>query len=161
MFKVLVFFIIGFGLNVNAKDINLFELPDSPTLQSEENFLFSALKKNNKKVVLDLWASWCEPCKESLPKLVKLQKDHPQIQVILINEDNDKSDALDFLKAYPELKALNLVFDKKMQIAKKLRVEAIPSSFVFDENGKLIERLRGYHTDTLKKLQSALALPSK
>ncbi len=63
-----------------------------------------SLKSHRGKVVyLDFWASWCGPCRQSLPMLNELRKElrRKGFEVIAVNLDEDKKDAQTFLKQFP------------------------------------------------------------
>src|SRR5665213_3117438 len=51
-------------------------------------------------VVLNFWASWCEPCVAELPSLTALQRDLPQIQIVTVSMDQDPDAYRRFLLRY-------------------------------------------------------------
>lgn len=90
---------------------------------------------SGKIVLLDFWASWCEPCARSFPWLDSLQialKEHA-FTVIAVNEDRKWAKAERFLKegAY----TLPVVHDKGGKLAAAWGLEGMPSSFLIDETG--------------------------
>ena len=100
-----------------------------------------------KVVVLDFYATWCEPCRAETPRLVQLQKQFEQkgLQVIGLNvggvDDRDKVPgfAKEFGIQYP------LGFpDDEFADQYLSDNQNIPQAFVFDRDGKLIKRFVGY-----------------
>jgi thiol-disulfide isomerase/thioredoxin len=100
-----------------------------------------------KVVLLDFYATWCEPCRVETPHLVRLQNEYGQkgLQVIGLNvggeEDRDKVPgyAKEFSVQYP------LGFPDDDLVTKYLSDnDNIPQSFVFDRNGNLVKRFVGY-----------------
>jgi thiol-disulfide isomerase/thioredoxin len=93
-----------------------------------------------KILILDFWASWCEPCKKVVPILEQIKKkSDPKKTVLLgINTDNAISleeiiqTAKDFKIEYPYL------LDPEFQLVKELNLEGQPALFIFDKTGKLV-----------------------
>ena len=100
-----------------------------------------------KVVVLDFYATWCEPCRAETPRLVQLQKQYQQqgLQVIGLNvggaDDRDQVPAFakEFGIEYP------LGFpDDEFADSFLGDNQNIPQAFVFDRNGKVVRRFIGY-----------------
>jgi thiol-disulfide isomerase/thioredoxin len=108
-----------------------------------------------KAVLLDFYATWCEPCRASTPHLVRLQRDFGDkgLQVIGLNvggeDDRDKVPAFakEFAIQYP------LGFPDDDLVMKYMGDnENIPQSFVFDRNGNLVKRFIGYSAASANEL---------
>lgn len=109
-----------------------------------------------KIIYLDFWASWCPPCLKSMPFMEKLHQQYNGVdfEIVAINIDKDKSDAVEFLQQQP-ISFLNL-YDPKGKIGKRLKVRAMPTAFLFDREGKLLYRHSGFDDNYAKKLKSVL-----
>lgn len=114
-----------------------------------------------KIVVLDFWASWCKPCRQSIPWLneMKSRYAHDGLVVIGVNVDAERADADRFMRAVPI--DFDVVFDPEGELAKRFKLQGMPSSFVFGRDGKLVESRIGFreaqkadHETDLKRLLS-------
>ena len=102
-----------------------------------------------KVVVLDFYATWCEPCRAETPHLVNLQKQYGDkgLQVIGLNVggDDDRAQVPAYAKefgiqyplAYPDDDLVDQLLSDNQNI---------PQSFVYDRNGKLIKRFIGFES---------------
>ena len=112
-----------------------------------------------KVVVLDFYATWCEPCRAETPHLVRLQNEFgPKgFQVIGLNvggdEDREKVPgyAKEFNIQYP------LAYPDDDLVTKYLSDnENIPQSFIFDRNGNLLKRFVGYSSRSAVELDTII-----
>lgn len=110
----------------------------------------------NQVVYVDFWASWCGPCMQSFPFMNELQRQHGAqgLQVVAVNLDEDAADAQAFLtKARP---GFAVAADPNQQCAKEFAVEAMPSSFLIDRQGKLRYIHKGFRSGEVDELQGVL-----
>lgn len=99
-----------------------------------------------KVVLVDFWASWCEPCRHSFPWLNAMQAKYADrgLVVIGVNVDRERADAQRFLREMPA--GFEIVYDPDGSLATQYEVPGMPSSYVFDPEGKLINRHIGFRT---------------
>ena len=119
--------------------------------------VFSEYK--GKVLILDFYATWCVPCRDSVPHLIGLQKkyDDQGVQVIGLNvggpEDEQlvpafaKEFGIQYPLARPDDDLVSLLFGGQ---------DAIPQTFVFDRQGQLVQRFVGFGSDTGIYLDSAV-----
>jgi thiol-disulfide isomerase/thioredoxin len=109
-------------------------------------------EEKGKVVVMDVWATWCPPCLKSLPGLARLAaaggKDYT---VIPISVDDEGFKAVTpFLQSHPELATLpGLVPDGARGLAPLGTVSAIPTTFLLDREGKVIDAWSGVQEERL------------
>ena len=91
---------------------------------------------SGKIAVVDFWATWCGPCKQSFPKLEELAKQNSgKVQVIGISVD-DKSDGVaDFAKANGA--TFPIGWDDGHTIAGRWKVDTMPTTYILDSTGKV------------------------
>ena len=104
-----------------------------------------------KIVLVDFFASWCDPCKESFPVMEELKQKFGDkgLVIIAVNMDKKKQDMADFLKEHPV--SFTVVRDASAKLAKEVQIPTMPSSFLLDKNGKVHAFHRGFKGDTKKK----------
>lgn len=100
-----------------------------------------------KVVLLNLWATWCGPCRQEMPHLVKLQEKYGDkgFGVIGLNvgfQDTDEPEPIDEIEAFAKKMRLNYELARvQPELSKKLQkiaqVSAVPESFLVDREGKL------------------------
>jgi thiol-disulfide isomerase/thioredoxin len=107
-----------------------------------------------KKVFVNLWASWCPPCRAEMPSIEKLHAsvDKEKTVFILVSLDNDFETA----KKYMQSKGLNLpIYYPNDNLPDLFNVRGIPATFIFNEKGELIKQHEGaddYNTDAYRQL---------
>jgi len=105
---------------------------------------FELAELEGKVVLVDFWASWCEPCRHSLPWLNAMQRTYQDqgLQVVMINLDKDLTAA--------ETMAVDLDADIRQyldpagELATRYALEGMPSSFLYDRSGQLISSHVGF-----------------
>lgn len=112
---------------------------------------------DGKVVMIDVWASWCAPCKASFPAYGDLQEEwRAQGFVILgVSVDRKSKDYERFLKQTPP--GFATVRDATQKLAAELSPPAMPTSFIFGRDGKLRKVHKGYRGDkTVELLRSEI-----
>ncbi|UOF01236.1 TlpA disulfide reductase family protein [Bdellovibrio reynosensis] len=123
---------------------------------------FKAL--TGKVVILNFWASWCTPCIEEVPSLIKLVKEFKgDVQLIAISGDSSREDIDVFLKSFPELKTENIkiVYDEDRSLMKRFEVARLPESLVVGKDQKLVKKIVGtidwYNKDSIDYMKALIA----
>jgi peroxiredoxin/outer membrane lipoprotein-sorting protein len=96
-------------------------------------------------VVLDFWATWCAPCREEMPHLEKLHREFKDkgLMIVGINTEDAKA-ARSFMKKY-DYTFMTLIDDGNASVI--YRVEAIPTVFVLDKEGKITSHYIGAQSE--------------
>jgi thiol-disulfide isomerase/thioredoxin len=100
-------------------------------------------------VLVDLWASWCPPCKASFPALDALDREYRArgVVVIGVNLDERRRDADAFLETYPH--DMLVVFDPRARVLKAFGAAGVPTAYLIDRNGRIRHTYEGYTEDTI------------
>lgn len=107
-----------------------------------------------KVVIVDFWASWCEPCKIELPALNALHKKFKgKVMIVGINVDDDINEAKSFLKEHGV--SFPLAYDKDKKMVTTLEISTMPTSFILSE-GKIVKIHSGFRAGDEKKIEEEI-----
>ena len=124
------------------------------TVQDVNGNTINLQSLKGKKVFVNLWASWCPPCRREMPSIEKLAKsvDKSKVTFVLLSLD----DHFDKAKAFAKKQQLSLpVYYPAENLPALFNVQGIPTTFIFDEGGTLFQRVDGgdnYDTEEYRKL---------
>ncbi|MGQ9454381.1 MAG: TlpA family protein disulfide reductase [Armatimonadota bacterium] len=108
-----------------------------PILTGGKFTLSNCFSKTPKKVVLlDIWATWCPPCRSEIPFLIQLQKTFKNKNVVIVGVsiDKDKEDVVKFAKEQKINYTIALDPNAKAT-GEKYKVSAIPATYIIDKKG--------------------------
>ncbi|MFD2230887.1 TlpA family protein disulfide reductase [Alkalimarinus sediminis] len=128
-----------------------FSLPDlySGELQNLEQY-------RGKVVYLDFWASWCGPCRQSLPLLNTLRDElgKDKFEVVAINLDENPEDGKRFLEKYPV--GYPVLTDTTGDTPQKYQLTGMPTSYIIDQKGNIRGAHQGFRTGDIDKIREAV-----
>ena len=118
----------------------------------------SLAKEKGNVVVLDFWATWCPPCRESLPHLQKFHEDKELadkgLKVFAVNLKEDKDTAKNYVQQN------NLTFpvplDKVGGVATKYKVRGIPTTVIVGRDGKVAKVFVGFGQGSEERMRAAI-----
>ena len=97
----------------------------------------SELLKDNEVVVLNIFASWCGPCREEFPEMEKTyQKYKDKMEIIAVTGDPD--DTMDVMAKYKEEHGLSFPVGMKNESIESLQIGGFPTTYIIDRNGKIV-----------------------
>lgn len=95
-------------------------------------------------VLVNFWGTWCPPCLSEIPELNELQSVHQDMVVIGVAiQSGTKEEVADFVAAhhmvYPVVMGTRAIFEQiRLLVHEQEEIEAVPISFLFDTQGKLV-----------------------
>ncbi len=129
-----------------------------------KEFDISAFK--GKILIVNFWASWCEPCVEEVPSLMSLVKQlDGQVELIAISGDSDKAEIMSFLKSFPGLQGahITLLWDQDKSLVKNFGIERLPETFIVGRDGKLVKKVVGSvrwdHQESVTYFKELIKMP--
>ena len=104
---------------------------------------FKLEDKKGKVVLVDLWATWCGPCRDAMPDLIALQDKYKDKNFEIIGLDTDEEETPEQIKAFAQAKKLNYQLgyaDAKMmsEFIKVTRLQGIPQSILINRDGRMV-----------------------
>ena len=153
--KLLIIFIylitINFSYAFEKPNLKNLILVKNPKMYEEVTFMDVEQKNINlvdfkgKLVILNFWATWCSPCRDEMPSLDNLQSNIKlnNLKIFPINigqEDISKSES--FFKEL-NIKNLDIYIDAPITLAKKFSLRGVPTTILFNKEGKEFARIIG------------------
>lgn len=105
-------------------------------------------------VLVDFWASWCGPCQESFPWMNKMTEKYPELKIVAINLDEYREDADTFLD--DNSAGFKILFDPEGKLAEKYKVDGMPSSYLVDASGTIVEQHVGFFAEKLEEYEASI-----
>jgi thiol-disulfide isomerase/thioredoxin len=97
-----------------------------------------------KLVLVNLWATWCEPCLREMPSLERLQSRlGERIAVLAVSEDRGGNKTVEPFIAKLGLKSVKIYIDPKSEVGHAFGARGLPTSFLIDREGKVLGRVEG------------------
>lgn len=97
--------------------------------------------------MLDFWATWCPPCRHSIPELIRLNADYQSrgLKIVGINLDDSKPDVLPFVQRFQI--PYKVLLGGGTDVMDRFGIRGLPSFFLLDRNGKIVGAWEGYGED--------------
>jgi len=126
-----------------------FKLPDMDGREiSLENF-------NGKIVLLDFWATWCSPCRMTMPVVEKLSKEYPDDMVLLAVNLREPKDVIEKY-AFKEAISAPILLDEKGTVSTTYGAYAIPMQFLIDRSGIIRHIQTGYSANMASRMRAQI-----
>ena len=139
VFTLCSFLIFACNSNItsNISDLESLQLKSS-FFDLEENNI--ELSEFNGKIVISYWATWCAPCIKEMPSIKRAEEileDYGYTFLLVSDETIDK------ISNFKNEMNFDLKFLKSNKSFESLGVYAMPTSYIFNENGKIVETFVG------------------
>ena len=117
------------------------------SLPSRDGSLVELRSYKGKVVYIDFWASWCSPCKRSLPWMENLKREFKsdQFEILAVNLDTQREDAERMLAQ--SASNLTVLFDPTGAVPEKYGVATMPTSYLVNRSGEISAVFEGFDND--------------
>lgn len=125
-----------------------------PMLGSETSTMLSDYK--GQWVYVDFWASWCGPCRQSMPLYESFFQEYASgnLQILAINLDETREDATGFLAKHPV--SYTVLWDPTGETPARWNIKVMPSSFLLNPEGKVVQAWAGFEETHIQEIRDAL-----
>ncbi len=125
-----------------------------PTIPGNGEISLSSLK--GRVVYLDFWATWCPPCRKSFPWMDEMQSEYGDagLTIIAVSIDSNKTLAKRFVDQMEP--GFTVAHDAKGRVAKKYKVNAMPTSYLIDREGRIVSQHIGFRKSDGDKLEEQI-----
>jgi len=98
-----------------------------------------------KPLIINVWASWCAPCRAEMGSLERLSKRYggKQFNIIGVSTDDDSNAAANFLKRYGI--TFDNYLDYRLRLENMLGANTIPLTLLINSEGRVLKKVRGFH----------------
>ena len=95
-----------------------------------------------KPAVINMWATWCAPCRREMPVLQQAQQNHPHIQFVLVNQ-GEKAPVVSAYLQKNQIQLPNVWLDETMQSRTVLPYQGLPSTYFLNQQGEVVAHSLG------------------
>ncbi len=145
--RLALLLLLGGGLGTPALAAELRPVPEDQS---------AVLPADAKLVLLDFWASWCAPCRQSFPFMQSLQQRYGAqgLRVVAVSLDARAEDAQRFLdQRQPDFA---LWHDPQARLVVDYPVQVMPTSFLLDAQGRVLHRHSGFRAADAAPLEARI-----
>ena len=111
-------------------------------LQDIQGKQVSLQQLQGKPAVINMWATWCAPCRREMPLLQQAQKNHPEVQFVLVNQ-GEKAPAVTAYLQKNQVEVAHVWLDESMQARSALPYQGLPSTYFLNKKGEIVAHSLG------------------
>ena len=123
------------------------------TLRDVQGQPLELREKLGRPMVINLWATWCPPCRREMPVLAEAQRAHPGVTFVFANQGEGAGEVSAYL-ASQALQLDNVLLDSDGALGQLVGSRALPTTLFYNAEGRLL----GSHLGELSRASLARAL---
>lgn len=125
------------ALNIGPRVGTQFPTYSATTLEGKP---FALPDKSGRVLLLNLWATWCGPCRQEIPELIKLQRQHGPEKFDVVGISIDNADAVAEVREFVREQRINypIVLDPAGRIVSLMQSPVLPTSVLLDRSGNVV-----------------------
>ncbi|OGP58500.1 MAG: hypothetical protein A2162_02925 [Deltaproteobacteria bacterium RBG_13_52_11b] len=122
------------------------------TLKSLDNHEITLSTFRGSVVLLDFWATWCKPCRESIPHLIHLHKTHKKDGLVVLGMNVDRGDPEPVRRFIASMEVPYPNVAVSPEVEKDYGIKSLPTTVFIDKEGRIREKIVGFNAQTAKRL---------
>ena len=142
---------VSFSYAIEKPDIKNLIIIKDPKIYEDVIFKDENQKDVNladfkgKLLILNFWATWCSPCRKEMPSLDRLQSNSNfnNLKIFPINIDQEDAPKSESFFEELNIQNLEIYFDAPTTLAKKFSLRGVPTTILFNKDGKEFARIMG------------------
>ena len=152
-FLTIFLYLVTTSLSYSIEKLDMQNIVINKDPKSYKNIIFKDINNNdvnlenfrNKLVLLNFWATWCAPCREEMPSLDALQSNSNfnNLKIFPINIGQEDVSKSEYFFNELNIQNLNIYFDSPITLAKKFSLRGVPTTILFNKEGKEFARIIG------------------
>jgi thiol-disulfide isomerase/thioredoxin len=111
-------------------------------------------QRRGRIVFLDFWATWCDPCRASIPLVQHFRRAHPGVDVISIDVGEIPATVRPFAEHF---KMTDVALDPDMTVSRAFGITGFPTLFAIDGTGRVVGRWIGFDADIEREMSDTVA----
>ena len=131
---------------LNNMAINEIPKPISPLIFEDFSGNEINLKDyKDKLVIINFWATWCEPCKKEMPSLdaLYLNDNFKNLKIFAVNMEQPNTSKTKKFFADLNIKKLEIYFDSNLNFVKEFKLRGVPTTILINKKGEEFARITG------------------
>ncbi len=115
---------------------------------------YDLVHRRGRIVFLDFWATWCDPCRASIPLVQHFRRTHPGVDVISIDVGEIPATVRPFAEHF---KMVDVALDPDMTVSHAFGITGFPTLFAIDGTGRVVGRWIGFDPDIEREMNDTVA----
>jgi thiol-disulfide isomerase/thioredoxin len=122
------------------------------TLRSLSGQEVTLSKMKGEVVLLDFWATWCSPCRESIPHLIQLYKTYQKKGLVLIGVNMDRGNIDNVRHFITSMDIPYPIVITSSDVERNYGVTSLPTTILIDKKGRIRQNIRGFTSEIAKQM---------
>ncbi|MCE5170715.1 thiol-disulfide oxidoreductase ResA [Paenibacillus profundus] len=144
---VLILILIAVGYAImqtlagNREDVEIGKKAPNFTLTNLQGETVQLSDYRGSGVLLNFWASWCDPCVNEMPLLNETYQRLPGVEILAVNMGEAKEKVSQFADRYHL--QFPILLDQQSDVKKRYKIGGLPATFLIDDKGHIVEKISG------------------